>query len=153
MSSVVYEHALSFYQSLENEAKEESIDEAKLLIFRGSITRAFRRLGISQAHYSPVRKALIELGSISIIQQGARNRDSVVALHHRPDADEFQVTKDRLTPNLSVATLQQQVSDLQRSMGGLNVVELAINFEKRLRELEREVQRIGKSTPEPKRRV
>ena len=79
MNSAIYEHALNFYNSLLESSKEEEVqDGITVPVFRGQITKAYRSLGVSQAYYSQVRRALIELGCISILQQGARDRKSVV---------------------------------------------------------------------------
>lgn len=144
MPSAVFDHTISFYNLLAESAKEEELEDGtQVQIFRGSITNLYRSLGVSQSYYSQVRKALIELGCIAILQQGARNTDSVVAVHHPPDGDELEVNKSRLTPNLNSAILSQRVDDINRLVGGIHLPDALADHEKRLRTIEREVKRLG----------
>src|SRR4051794_28548857 len=133
--SVVFKHAVALYDLLCQSAKED--EDTELLTFRGSITEVWRSLGVSQAYYSQVRRFLLESECISIVQQGARNTDSIIVLHRQPQADEWEVAQSDLTERVTIATLHQEVRNLKRLLGGIHLPDLVIDLDKRIRELER----------------
>ena len=154
--SMLYEHMSRYYSELDSLAEDEKQDSGHTLrIFRGKVVSAYRSLEIPQSYYSKVRSGLIDMGCISILQQGARGTDSVVALHHAPDAKELkhiQSGKD-LTPRLDVAILAQRVDDLSKLIGGVNIPEAISDLATAHRELQREVRKLGETAPQPARRI
>lgn len=156
MSTVVYEHLDKYYKELDSLAHDEDQEEGHTLrLFRGSVVRVYRSLGIPQSYYSKVRNGLITMGCITILQQGARGTESVVVLHHEPDADEYKlfVRNARLTPRLDGAILAERVDDLTRLLGGVNVPEALASQQQEINELKKEVRRSGKNPPQARRRV
>lgn len=134
-----FEFATAFFGALNERATTETHNGKEVRIFRGKIVEAYKSLEISQAHYSEVRRGLLESDCITILQQGARGTVSIVILHKPPTAEEYEaraVEKSRLTKSIDAATLAAQLEDLKRSIGGMNVVDVLHNFETRLQELE-----------------
>lgn len=145
-----YKYTLEFYRMLEKTATTEVIDGIELTVFRGYLTKTFYGMAISQSYYSKVTGALKELGCITILKRGARGVDSLIALNHAPDEMEFMVrtsqpSKD-LTSSPEGAKLIQQVTDLQKRMGGLNIVEAFDYFERELKDLNRRVKVLEQNT-------
>lgn len=154
--SMLFEHMTRYYKELDNLATNEEQEGGHVLrIFRGKVVSVYRSLEIAQSYYSKVRTSLINMGCMTILQQGARGTESVIVLHHPPDRDEFRLLKDEpgLTPRLDSAILAQRIADIEKQLGGLNVVEALSDIMDTVRTLEREVERIGKTPPKPARRV
>jgi hypothetical protein len=84
MASRLYEHTTALYHALDAAATTEPMNGSDARVFRGSIVKAFRSLGISQSYYSEVRRGLLKSESISILQQGSRGIQSVIVLHKEP---------------------------------------------------------------------
>jgi hypothetical protein len=138
-----FEHATDFFEALNAAATTESVNGKNVRVFRGSVVEVFRSLGISQAHYSEVRAGLINSECVTIIQQGARGVQSIVVLHHPPVENGFGAPKDNvLTKDSEAAILIQQLNDVKRLIGSINIPEALINFEQRLTELDKRVTQI-----------
>jgi hypothetical protein len=151
-TSVLFEHTARYYQNLKEEANTESLHGVKVLVFRGSVVRVFRGLGVSQSYYSKIRKSLIEMGCLTVLQQGGRSTDSVVVLHRDPTAEDWENLSDgALTSNLDVAILGQRLNDVTELIGGINVKSAIADLALRIEGLEREVERIGR-TPTARRK-
>ena len=139
---------LDFYDLLEKNAENEEISGHEVRIFRGPITKAYNSLGYSNSYYSRVRKNLIESGAVSILEQGAAGRPSVVALIRRPDPSELSAQRD-LTTRVNPAILRGEVEAIKRNIGGMNIAEAFGNLEARLKSLE---ERVGNVEGKTKRR-
>lgn len=134
-----YNAALKFYQELHEKSTEEEIDGIKTRIFRGGLVEVFRTLRISQSYYSKSVDSLKALGCLTLIRRGARSSPSVVALHHAPDEIEWMLRRDvgDLTGSPEGAKLLQRLSDVEKLLGGINVVSALRDVEDRLKALER----------------
>jgi hypothetical protein len=154
-SEATFDYASKFYDLMDKGAFNEDVTNGrKARVFRGSVTSLFKQLGASQAYYSKVRKALIESGCMTILQQGARGLPTVIVLHGKPERETFvQSRESDLTKRLDGAILSQRVDNLERRLGGLDPQETALNFEKRLRELESRMNKVEQSPPTPARKV
>lgn len=139
----VFEYATDFFEALNAAATTESANGKEVRVFRGSIVETYRRLNISQAYYSEVRNGLINSGCISIMQQGARGVLSVVYLHQQPEEKAFEAAKDILLTKAPEADiLVQQLEDLKRLIGSVNIPEALLNFEHRFTELTNRVTKL-----------
>lgn len=139
-----FDHAEKFYNILAEQATREDLDGiSDVLVFRGKIGDLYKSLGASQSYYSKIRGALLDMGCISIYAQGARDRPTVVILHHPPEATEFRIRTDgHLTERGVNGILAQRVDDIHKRLGGLDIVAALKNFEERLTGIETRLSRI-----------
>lgn len=127
---------------MRSRAKLEMIQDIEVPIFTGSITRLWNSLGASNAYYSKVIRNLTDLGCIQILQRGSSNVESRVACIRMPDQGEVKA-KSVLTNAPSLGTLAQEVANLHRNIGGIDIADALKNFEERLSKVEREVAKIN----------
>ena len=142
-----FRHALNLYESLQAKAVVKD-DE---LVFSGSLVEMFRSLKISQGYYSDVTRGLYTLGCMQMKQRGARSSPSIIVLHNPPTVEAWAALADSdLTTRPSGATmLEKQLENLERRMGGMDIVEAFADHEARIVQLEnltREVSESGKAT-------
>lgn len=149
----LYDHTVDFYERLLHLSEIEDIDGEPTKVFRGKVTEVYRELGISQTHYSNIRKALIELGCIVIIRQGARDYESIIALYRIPEEVGFRnLVTTGLTASGGTARIVSRVEVIEKSLGGIDVkkafIEQKLEMEElraRLAKITREVERFAKS--------
>jgi hypothetical protein len=114
--------------------------------FTGKLTDIFAELRISTAFYTPIRRLLMDTGSIELIERGTKAAPSVVALRHPPP--EQKLWPEPLTPGRESATLHRKeverrlavLEGWRETLGGgrINLAEVLRNFEARISALERE---------------
>lgn len=138
----VFEVSLAYYDTLKKLARQENIDGAKLPVFRGSLMQVWRDVSPSQSYWTPVMTFLRDYGYISLLQRGSRGRESVVVFHKRPQRAE--ISQLDLTEQGEAATIREELRDIQKRLGGLDIVEALRNVEERLQVLEGEAN--GKAT-------
>lgn len=132
-------YCLSLYHVLEQDAKPA--DGYKLL-WEGKLVALFSSLSISNAHYRKVFDTMYETGCIEMVRRGARNVPTQIALHGKPTADNVKgvVSLDRgLTPPTDSAKLERRVKEIEGRLQGINVHQLAKNYNERIQALERKV--------------
>jgi len=133
-----FKYTLEFYRLLESNAEREIFDGVELTVYRGALTKLFKGLGVSQSYYSRVTVALKSLGCITLLKRGARGVDSIVAVHHPPDEMEFLIHHSTpLTHSPQAAKVTDRLADLEKRLGGLDVVEAIANLDRRVKVLER----------------
>lgn len=137
--NIDYQHTLEYYTLLEDNSSIEVIDGIELRVFKGSTTKIFRQLGISNSYYSKIIPALRDLQCVTQLKRGARGVDSLLALHHPPKEMEF-LTRARqpLTADPQSARLAQQIEAIHKALGGgeFDVVAAIENLDQRLTKLE-----------------
>lgn len=152
--STLLEHAQKFYELLDEVSNDEEVNGKPLRIFRGKITQIFRKLEVSQAHYSTVRKLLVETGCVTPIQKGARGSESIMVLNHAPtEASLESVNSELLSPltqRINPAILSQRVGDFEKQLGGINVVAALKEIDNKLSELEGRLIRLEHVAPQIK---
>jgi hypothetical protein len=133
-----YDYTLEFYQVLKKASKKEVIKGVELNIYRGYLVKAYRSLAIGQSYYSGMMDTLKRMGCITVMQRGTRGSPSIVALHHPPDAEEFErVRGSGLTGRLGDASLTSRVETLEKRIGGLDIVDAFLELTGRVEALER----------------
>lgn len=138
--SKLYEHTTALYRALDAAATTEIVNGHNARVFRGSIVRAYRGLGISQGYYSEVRKGLIETSSITILRQGSRNAGSIIVLHNEPDEKSLEdVLTSDLTNASEASILHQQLRDVKRLIGSISIPDALFNIEQRLQVIEQQL--------------
>lgn len=134
--TAVQRHALTVYNRLKSEAKEE---QGKLLVWRGVFTTTYASLGISQQYYQRVVKCLEYNGVIDWVQRGKRGIESVIVIHPLPElplaVPEKKPAKS-LTDDPVFARMVDRIEALELNTGGINIGEVLINYEERLQALE-----------------
>jgi hypothetical protein len=137
-----YRVANDLYKLLEADSQKEVIDGIEIKVFRGPLVQTFKSLGVSQVYYSKSIAGLTSLGCITLLRRGARSSPSIVALHHPPH--ELDWLADRgsgkgLTTSPEGAKLRQEIQDIKRQLGGIDIRAALAEFERRLGELERKM--------------
>jgi hypothetical protein len=139
-------YAREFFEILSRGAKPEKIDGAELSVWRGKLTEVFKQLEAPNKYYTPVRAILTKTGTITIVEAGSRNRDSILVLNRNlpPPADlapilaELDLTGARPSATLWVE-MERRVSALEawrETAGGINIAEALRDFEVRLTRME-----------------
>ena len=132
--SVKFDYALLLYKKL----VEESTDS----VYEGKVVETFQKLNISMTHYTPLFNALREMGCIELLSKGVRGRPTVYRLHRAPERDAFNViyTSALTTPptgdTLRLDDHEQRLVSLERGFGDIDVKQVIVNFEKRIKALE-----------------
>lgn len=142
MTDTFVQHCITMYTALDDRAYMKDLDSGgQARIFVGSYNEAFESTGISRTYYSGIRNALERHNAIQILQRGARSVDTVIALHGLPDKWDIDGWNDgqdkRLTKRADYAMLEARIEELEKSLGGIDVVAALAEFEKRVVNLER----------------
>jgi hypothetical protein len=125
----IVEIALRLYDLMDEQADEDKV-------WRGSITGVFGSLGVSMSYYSPATKLLTGIGAIVLLQRGARGIDSEYKLMGRPDNAELDGVQLTTRRSAASVALEQRITDMEKRIGRLDIVEALSNLEKRVRALE-----------------
>jgi hypothetical protein len=143
MTSTLLKHATALYHALDAAATTETVNGTDGRVFRGSITRLFRDLDISQSYYSEVRKGLIRGENITIMRQGSKNADSIIVLHKEPDEESLMTVEALgLTSDAEAAMVFQELKDLKRLIGMISIPDALVNIERRLQEFDNRIIKI-----------
>lgn len=136
--SRLVEYTIRFHQLLRKSAKRDK--PTGDYIFEGKVAALYDTLGISRTYYSRMMEVLQENGSIEYIQKGTRHYQSRIRMHAEPTPEEIEAYTDltRVIPasRVSGRNLDSRVSQIERRLGSLDVVEALANMESRLRTLE-----------------
>jgi hypothetical protein len=126
-------------------AEERTVEGVTISVWEGSLTATCASLGIPKGTERRVTRSLEDMMCIEVLRRGVVNYPTMIALL-RPPTEELWGDRSEpgLTSKRAFATLSQEVENLKRQMGGLNIVEAFDNHEKRLRKLE------SKSHKQPK---
>lgn len=131
----------TLYARMEAEADEYHV-------WRGKIVDSCLTIGIALGSYSRVVNALRKLGCIDLIEQGYRGRPTVYRLAYPPTEAVWRERAPERTEDLTSAPsldiLSGQFDDLvdmlETRLGGLNIVEALGELEKRIDDLQQQVQ-------------
>ena len=142
MTETFINHCISMYNSLDERAIAKKLDSGESAkVFAGSYYACWRSTKISQTYYSPVRKALERHGSILILQRGGRQVDTVIVLQGLPDEWDVNGWRDKsdLTATTNYAKLASALREVEKSIGGMNVVKALDSIAKRLDKIESQI--------------
>lgn len=144
--------ALELYEAMVERAETREVGDEKFLLYEGQYSHLFNQVVGNLTYYTPIRKILIETGSVSLVQRGNKNRDTVFVLHHAPPPqDEWpqDLTGVGVSATMRVefekrlASLEAWRENLTGG-GKLNLLEALRNFEDRLSKLERQLGQLAK---------
>lgn len=125
----LFQHAVKVYEALEAESEDG--------VFKGKKVELFRRVGVSDGHYSQLFNTLEELGCIEQIQRGTAYSPTIIALHHPPDLETFRAAyKKVLTTPTPLDTMRQQIKQLEGRLPSVDIQSILANHETRLLDIE-----------------
>lgn len=132
--SAMFRHCSDFYGLLDDLAKTEPVTGTEFRVFRGYLTNVFKELNLSTSYYTKLRRLLEANGCMQIIQAGARGIESCVVLLAPPEEVDWQDGgfASPLTGNAQAATLRQELENVKRTLGGIDLGKVLINIETRL---------------------
>jgi hypothetical protein len=149
--SAAANYAVEFYAILEKASNLEEHEGLEVPLFRGSLVNVWNEVGASNAYYTRVRGMLEKSGCIVVLQRGSAKMTSIVALLKPPDPAILDGHK-RLTPAPDPAIMQARLTEIVKMIGGMDIRAIIGNFEERIdalektvKDLKREVDRIGKT--------
>ncbi|HWI68256.1 MAG TPA: hypothetical protein VNS88_07740, partial [Nitrospiraceae bacterium] len=78
--------AKRLYTALNALAEDEFVDGLPARLFRGQLQTVYKdvRPKLSSSHYSRLLRGLKSCGSMTMLQRGARNTETIIVLHHEP---------------------------------------------------------------------
>lgn len=144
----LYVQCCKFYEAMYETAEVKKIRDLDHLVWSGKVTVLFQSLGIPQGVYGKMMNQLYHLGCITKLIQGSEAVPSEFALHYhpseRPWTTPYRAGRDKpdLTARVMPATmiqLERRIDDLARTLGGLDLVGVLAEFQKRLDALQLEV--------------
>jgi hypothetical protein len=122
MESIFYAKACRLYDALTADSHEESLDDLPVTVFRGGVMDLYKnvRPKLSMSDYARLFRGLKQTGSITQIQKGARNTDTVISLHHRPTAEQWTAyERSPLTQRMEYGTLKEQLLEVKKEVEAL----------------------------------
>lgn len=123
-------HMISVYNAME----EKSVEQDDLRIYSGSVSTLVRELGISMTYYKVIFRTLYDSGYCAMGDRGSRSKPTTVVLLQRPEKDELiGLTDSTFSPILS---LVRELETVKTSLGGIHVVGVVAELEKRLAAVE-----------------
>ena len=132
-------HILNVYDAME----AKSVEQDDLRIYSGAISVLVRELGISMTFYKTIFRVLYGGGYCAMGDRGTRGKPTTVVLLQRPEKDELMdLTDHTISPILS---LVRELETVKSSLGGLHVVGVVGELEKRLVVVEERLKIDGKT--------
>ena len=101
--------AKRLYIALDALAEDEFVDGLPARLFRGQLQTVYKSVTpkLSSSHYSRLLRGLKSCGSMTMLQRGARNTETILVLHHEPTADQWLAyERSPLTGKIDFATLK-----------------------------------------------
>jgi hypothetical protein len=128
----------AFYAFMDQNAEDEIIRGSKVTVWRGFIRKSCDELGMPNGTEKRLIGPLTDMGCIQLIQRGVNIHPSVVVLFNPPTEDLWEQLEPRqnLTRRMTYATMGQDLRAVQKQIGGVNLKELAKNFEDRISAIE-----------------
>lgn len=132
MKTAMYINALKLYDYMDVHKDSDGI-------YKDTKTKAFRATMISQTYYTPLFKALEEMGSIESLVIGGRGKRIHIRMISRPTEDAFAEAWRVVALTLTDKDdkLRQEIRDLHRRLPDVDLMKILKNFEERLQALER----------------
>jgi hypothetical protein len=134
------DNLLRFYNALDSKA---ITTEDGTRVFEGHTTSVLQTLDppLSMSHYTRIRRALLAMDCIAQVSRGSRNSKTVWVLIQPPKqelldaADPAMIAQGKDDPS-KLAILSQRIEDLQKQLGGFDVVKAMQDLEGRIIALE-----------------
>lgn len=144
------DNLLRFYNALDSKATTTG-DGTR--VFEGHTTSVLQTLDppLSMSHYTRIRRALLAMDCVSQVSRGSRNSKTVWVLIQPPTqellsaADPAMIAQGKDDPS-KLAILSQRIDDLQRQLGGFDVVKAMKQVEGTLQDFEKRLKKLEKNT-------
>jgi len=140
--------AKSLYAALDELAADEFVDSMPCRVFTGGLQDVYKgvRPKLSSSHYSRIMKGLKSCGSITMLQRGARNTETILVLHHEPTIEQWTAyDRSPLTGKIDYASLKARIESVEEmedeKRDALN--QLVDEVERQGRQLERLAKHVG----------
>lgn len=134
-----HEYALRFYDVLEAKAVDTVYQGQQVKRWSGFSLLTAVESGIPRGEYARLMRYMRDNDFIIVEQRGARATPSVLLLVRRPPAtpdESTEISAKRLTQPPTLARLAVSVEALQRELGGVNLRQLLLEYDTRLKRVE-----------------
>lgn len=108
--------AKRLYAALDALSEDEFVDGLPARLFRGQLQAVYKgvRPQLSSSHYSRLLRGLKSCGSMTMLQRGARNTDTIIVLHHEPTVEQWTAyERSPLTKGIDYASLRQRIEAIE----------------------------------------
>lgn len=109
-------------------------------IYQGYTTHLLEQLHLPKSHWTSVMKRLVLIGAIECSIRGNTIVQSEYILWSHPSTFSEGWTAKDLTRDRKPGTLEQQIKDIRKSLGGLNIEQALVDITNRLERLEKVLQ-------------
>src|SRR4051794_40592090 len=116
-------YANALYAVMADNARKHIIEGVTITVWEGSFTQTWSSIGIPKGTERRITRALEDMMCIEVLRRGVVNYPSMIALL-RPPTEELwaEISEQQgLTSHRSFAILSQEVENLKRQIGGLNI--------------------------------
>jgi hypothetical protein len=108
--------AKRLYAALDALAEDEFVDGLPARLFRGQLQAVYKgvRPKLSSSHYSRILRGMKQCGSLTQLQRGARNTETIIVLHHEPTVEQWMAyERSPLTGKIDYASLRQRIDEIE----------------------------------------
>jgi hypothetical protein len=140
------ERCVEIYEALKSEA---SLDETTgKLLWSGKFTEFMHSKGLTGRQYTVVRDQLIHMACIHILNRGAGGSagswDTVIEILNHPNTIVWTdvAPPSHLTRAPDYAILRQELADIRRQLGGINLPEALRDIAQEMSELRKRLQTV-----------
>lgn len=112
--------ARALYKALDAQSEDEFVDGLPARLWRGQLQAAYKdvRPKLSSSHYSRLFRGLKACGSMTMLQKGARNTQSIIVLHHEPTVEQWLAyERSPLTGNIDYGSLRRRIESIEEMEG------------------------------------
>jgi len=114
-----YDKGKRLYEAIDARGEIDTVDDMPVKMFTGSIIEVYKnvRPKLSMSDYGRLFRGLKQTGSITLLQKGARNTNTIMALHHPPTPEQWQAyERSPLTRKLASGNLSSELADLRKEV-------------------------------------
>lgn len=132
----------ALYNAMADAAENVSTEGDPQLVWQGRLIETCTSVGIPTGYYKRVVDTMRTIGCIELLHQGRRGKTLTAMVLRYPPTQELYdnaIVKSGwqdLTRTPSLDTLGGQVRDIQKSLGGLAIVEAFKTYDERFRKME-----------------
>lgn len=133
----------ALYEKMSSESKTVDVNtELPAQVWEGRLIQTCVSVGIPEGYYKTVVDVLRKLGCIEVVKQGKRGTNPTVVILRYPPTEQMygevlgRAGWEGLTNRPTFDTIVGQVRDIQKRLGGMDIVGALENHEQRIAELE-----------------
>lgn len=135
-------HCVKVYERMKSETKLEEVEGTNktLNVWTGFTTKMFAELGVPQPYYGDILHILKEMGCLQQVRRGGRTTPSQwVVFDTEPTSGEYQRVRPQgvnTRKRAEVEHLEQQVRDLRKALGNIDIPQALADIALRMDGLE-----------------